>query len=270
MKLNNINISTLIVNKYINTHNYKCNYDTLPRPFHSLAIMMKGTGILHCKGEIIPIHPEDVFFIPQNCTYRSFWQISSVDKEISFYSMHFSFSTQINDFSQSKNKIQKFNIENTDSFIHKYKKLQECLFNLPSNHFVTASIFFNILSIAVSKMNICSDNDRFGQIKPAIDYLQLNFNSSVPVKYLASLCFLSESRFFTLFKKQTGMSPIRYKNYLKLNQIAQYLLLYPNKSIETISDEFSFSSPMYLIRQFKQQFGKTPHQYRKDAQFYKI
>ena len=126
------------------------------------------------------------------------------------------------DFIQYQNKIRKFNIKDTSSFTQKYEKLQQCLLNSQNNNFITAATFFDILSIAISKMNTHLNTDLLEKIKPAMNYLQLNSNSAVSVKYLASLCFLSESRFFTLFKKQTGMSPIQYKNHLKLNKIAQY------------------------------------------------
>lgn len=270
MKLTDINISTLFLHKCASSHDYKCNYENLPRPYHSVAIMLKGTCILHCQGEITPIYPGDAFFIPQNCTYRSSWHIDNIDQEVTFFSMHFSFDAPVNDFAKYKNKIQKLNMEDTSYLIKKFEELQGYLLSSLENSFLPVSLFFEILSVVSSAMNTYQKGELFEKIKPAIDYLQINFQSSVSIRYLASLCFLSESRFFTLFKRQTGMSPIKYKNYLKLNQIAQYLLLYPDKSIENISDTFYFSSPVYLIRQFKKQFGKTPYQYRKDARPYKI
>lgn len=270
MKLSDINVSTLFINKYTRNLDYKNNYEKSPIPYHSLAIMLKGTCSLHCKGEVTSVYPGDVFFIPQNCLYRSSWHIDAADREVSFYSMHFSFDTAVSDFNLYNYKIQKFSIADATVLINKFEELQNCLLYSLKNNFYTASLFFDILSVAISEMNTSRTGDFSVKIKPSVEYLQKNFHSSVSVKFLASICFLSESRFFTLFKKQTGMSPIQYKNYLKLNQIAQYLLLYPDKSIEDIADEFGFSSSVYLIRQFKKQFGKNPFYYRKEALLYKI
>ena len=111
-------------------------------------------------------------------------------------------------------------------------------------------------------MKISPDNNNSQKIAPALEYLHTNFNQPVSIKQLATLCYLSESRFFALFKKQLGMSPIQYKNQLKINRAAQYILIYPYKSIEEIADEFDFSSPVFFIRQFKKYFGITPLQYK--------
>ena len=160
MKLNNVNISTLIVNKYINTHNYKCNYNALPRSFYSLALMLKRSGFYIVKEKTFPFN-QNTFFTPQNCTYRSFLML------------HF------DDFIQYQNKIRKI----------KYEKLQQCLLNSQNDNFITAATFFDILSIAISKMNTPLGHcDRLKKIKPAMNYLQLSSDPAVPVKYLVCLC----------------------------------------------------------------------------------
>lgn len=40
MKLSDINVSTLFINKYTRNLDYKNNYEKSPIPYHSLAIML--------------------------------------------------------------------------------------------------------------------------------------------------------------------------------------------------------------------------------------
>ena len=46
-----------------------------------------------------------------------------------------------------------------------------------------------------------------------------------------------------------------------------WLLFDKNKSIEEISNEFGFDSPIYFRRVFKKLTGKTPTEYRNDGEF---
>ena len=78
-------------------------------------------------------------------------------------------------------------------------------------------------------------------ITPAIDYIENHFKESISIKALTDLCNLSESHFFALFKKQTGLSPTHYKHNL-LVQNAIDMLTTSDKTIEEISEELNFSS----------------------------
>lgn len=69
MKLSDINVSTLFINKYTRNLDYKNNYEKSLIPYHSLAIMLKGTCSLHCKGEVTSVYPGDVFLFRKTvCT----------------------------------------------------------------------------------------------------------------------------------------------------------------------------------------------------------
>lgn len=262
MEFKDIDITTLIVNKYIDDHNYNCNYNNAPRPFHSIAIMLNGTATLFYNKTAIPLAPGDVFYIPQGSTYASTWKLDRRNSHISYFSMHFSFEKQLKDLYLNSHPLQKFAVENVVDLIEKYERLQRNLLLAPQNNYYSVSVFFEILASILPKMTAASGSSFVRKIEPALKFLQTNLNQPVSIKQLASLCYLSESRFFTLFKKQTGMSPIQYKNQLKMKRAAQYILIYPYKSIEEIANDFDFSSPVFFIRQFKKYFGITPLQYK--------
>ena len=83
----------------------------------------------------------------------------------------------------------------------------------------------------------------------------------------AALCCVSKPRFFALFKKFTGASPVVYKNAACTEAAAKYLIAFPNRSVEEIAYEFRFSSPVYFARLFKKRFGVSPAAYRKARLF---
>ncbi len=83
------------------------------------------------------------------------------------------------------------------------------------------------------------------------------------IPYLASLCRMSESGFYALFRKQMGMTPIDYKNRQCCIKAAE-LLRSTDYTVEYISEKLNFSSPMYLRKVLFSHFGKTPREIRKE------
>lgn len=99
-------------------------------------------------------------------------------------------------------------------------------------------------------------------LKPALDYIELNYRNQITQTQLADLCHLSPAYFSRLFAKEMGESPSVYLSRKKI-QHACDLLENSELSINQISDELNFSSPGYFIKVFKKFEGITPLVYRK-------
>ncbi len=120
--------------------------------------------------------------------------------------------------------------------------------------------FYTILSYAaehIPKTDTVTDT-----ILPALEWLREE-NDDFKVKDLAALCFVSESRFYTLFKKATGYSPVDYKNLLKLHRALP--LLRSGATVEEICDRLHFCSPCYFRRLLRKFFNKTPSQLKNET-----
>lgn len=87
-----------------------------------------------------------------------------------------------------------------------------------------------------------NDDNYYDKLQPAIDFLNENYMSSIRIGELADMCIMSDSRFFALFKKLTGKSPIAYKNGVKLKNAARILTAYPNKSVDEVAEEFGYQT----------------------------
>ena len=149
----------------------------------------------------------DVFYIPQGSTYSSFWETDETSPHISYFSMHFSFEKPPENFYNTTYPMQKFFVDDLPFLIGKYERLQENLLLPAENNFSSAALFFEILATVLPKMNMTANNQMNKKIEPALQYIRTNPNKPVSVKHLSALCFLSESRFFTLFRQQVGVSP---------------------------------------------------------------
>lgn len=96
-----------------------------------------------------------------------------------------------------------------------------------------------------------------------LDYITQNFLEIETLDQLAQTFFISKFHLCRIFKKFTGLSVIQYINILKL-QLACKLLTESNLSITEIGMECGFNSQIYFCKIFKNNYGISPSQYRRN------
>ena len=105
-----------------------------------------------------------------------------------------------------------------------------------------------------------NDNRQF--VLHCVEYIENNYNQNISINTLAKLCHCSESGFFKLFRKSTGVTPITYKHNIMI-QHALDLLSHTTLSIEEVSSKTGFSSSNYFRTVFLKLTGTTPKELRK-------
>jgi len=79
---------------------------------------------------------------------------------------------------------------------------------------------------------------------------------------------LSPARLRQLFKKDTGLSPIRYLKRLRMNSAAK-LLQSSFLSIKEIASQAGFGDSSHFVRDFRTHYGLTPTEFRTRSQRFK-
>jgi AraC-like DNA-binding protein len=126
--------------------------------------------------------------------------------------------------------------------------------------FRTLSLLSDVLDFA-DKATGRSDGGRIGA---AIDYLNNHYVENITVAELADKCFMSEGHLYRLFAEELGMSPIDYKNSLRIRK-AETLLCDPECSVGEIAAILGFENACYFSRIFKARTGLSPMQFRKKS-----
>lgn len=98
---------------------------------------------------------------------------------------------------------------------------------------------------------------KYQRLRPALLDMDENLSDNQPIEYYAQLCNISAPTFYRLFKDYTGMSPIEYRNNLRL-QLAQTKLRSGECTVSEVADLCGFSNLSYFTRLYKKQFGRTP------------
>ena len=89
-----------------------------------------------------------------------------------------------------------------------------------------------------------------------------HYSEKLSIKEMAEACGFSQSHFMKFFKTTIGVSFTSYLNDYRLT-MASRLLLSSEDSILTIAGDTGFDNLSYFNRVFKQRFGMTPREFRR-------
>lgn len=255
------NFSFCLAVKYQKNKDYTCDFSKIPRPCHNLAFILEGEGRIISDDITLNVKKGDILFIPKNSTYISKWLAKP---NSAFLSVHFNFMPTVNPFNDKNVPVQLLPNDNFDQLLSAVQTIQTYQRTNDLTSFLYLSAFYYLCGTLLPKVKTIQKAHYESNITPAISYLENNSTSPCSIEQLANLCYLSPSRFFYLFKKKMGCTPITYKNKITIQKISQALLFYKDKSIESIAHEHGFESSIYFTRLFKRLTGKTPSQFRKD------
>lgn len=235
------------------------DYSALPRPTHNVAILTHGRGIMREGERTVEVKAGEILFVPKYARYTSRWL---GDPDIRFQTIHFDYTWQNDPLRGKRIPVQKLPLPVTEDIAADYAFLYEHQSDAGADAFAGVSRFFGLCHKLFARFEY-EPLDESRSIQPALDCIERNYRQNIRVRDLAALCCLSESRFYTCFKKETGVSPIQYKNILSIQHAMYALVADPGRSIEALSAEYGFESPVYFRRLFKSITGTTPTQYRR-------
>jgi AraC family L-rhamnose operon regulatory protein RhaS len=95
----------------------------------------------------------------------------------------------------------------------------------------------------------------------AQEYLAASIDRDIHVEDVSALVHLSTGYFHELFQRETGTTPARYHQRLRISA-AKRRLIEERNSITDIAMELGFSSSQYFSTTFKKVVGLTPQSYR--------
>ncbi len=220
-------------------------------PNHFFAYMLCGKCKIATKSETVNINEGDIFYIPDKCSYQSYWY---GNPDIKFISLGFRY------FPNFKNKFYPIqiipNIDKTHEFF--------CLLsNKTQLSPADIGIFYTLAGILIPSMTditVCRTKEI---VQRTEEYLiQHPFSETYE---LAKNFAISESTLYSAFKKSSDITLNQLKNKILLEK-AKKLIVTTDKSIEYISDLMHFSSASYFRKKFRVMFNMSPREMRKKYQ----
>ena len=97
-------------------------------------------------------------------------------------------------------------------------------------------------------------------VNSIIRILKENINNKITQEDISGMLGYSISYMSKVFKKITGMAPIKYLNDMRIDE-AKKLIAEDTMSLKDISEKLGFDTVQYFSTQFKKSTNLTPSQY---------
>ncbi|NLO35020.1 MAG: AraC family transcriptional regulator [Clostridiaceae bacterium] len=227
----------------------------------SIGLLLAGTVDIVSARTRFTAGPGDLIYIPRDLAYTSTWAGSP---QISFYSLRFTFArprlAPETGAVPSRYHLQKIN-GHDDAIPALFEQLHSECNKKDGSPGQALSVFYQLFTQLTPMLRQEEPETGNSPVQRAVRALETNPALDFSVPQLARFCGMSESNFYLLFKKQTGCSPVTYRNRVRVRQAIE-LLAGSQASVEWISQTLNFSSPAYFRRVFKSFTGVTPHEIR--------
>lgn len=253
-------LSFFTVGHYQYENSNVCDFSNCPRPHTCMGLILEGEGTFYFGGEEVTVYPGDIIYVPITSKYISKWK---GNPNISYISMHFVFEGRGIYRRDRIYKIQKITLPDFPKLKSDFEFAFANYNSSDSDKLKVLNIFYGVMSLVCEKLKYTEIKSYDPRIEKAIEYIEQNSENDISVPYLADLCSMSISHFYSYFKSATGVTPIEYKLRFTINRAIQLLTINSKKSIEEISSELGFYSSTYFRRVFKKFTKKTPSEYRK-------
>ncbi len=225
---------------------------------NTIFFITEGEGSLSSGEYESNFSDDDVFFMPSGC-----------ECEYSFEQKGFPSAYAINFKLIGKEYVDKANVnllhvgaekKNTNRIIRMIiqQMIEKNEKNAPGKELLLISYLYKIIHELYNSKNE-KPNTR-GEIQKGIKYIEANYLDEFEIEGVARNCGMCLSLFYKSFKENTGLTPIEYKNRLKIDRAIE-LLKEKGHSLEDISNALNFCNQSYFIRTFKHFTGFTPKQF---------
>jgi AraC-like DNA-binding protein len=104
---------------------------------------------------------------------------------------------------------------------------------------------------------IASVGSQSHRVARAIDWLKINYAEPLRIEALAARAQMSPSGLHHHFRQLTGMSPLQYQKWLRLNE-ARRLMLSEGADAATAAFSVGYESPSQFSREYARLFGAPP------------
>lgn len=270
-----------LLNTGFSTLGQEWNYSNVISPFTRLYFIQEGEGFILPNNKMHQLKPGYLYLIPSFiiCNYHC-------TDILSQYYIHFTnqFPTGLNvyDFLSIKNEVKalpfdkylferlielnkELALKQSDPKIYEKENWRSTLPTSSENkaHLESLGILKQLLSRFIEESKLETKNiQQFSDFRKVFQYINSNIDKEIRIETLAELAHYSYDHFTRVFKKTTGMLPLKYINMKKIEK-AQILLLTTNMTQNEICDETGFNNLPYFYRVFQKQTGSTPARYRR-------
>lgn len=196
-----------------------------------------------------------IVYLPNNVTYKSEWSAGTDGKYISV-------NFQLDElYITLPDSICIAAVDRNSYYLNMFRKIYDIWIKGALGYKI--EVLSEIYRLIYSLMNesiYSHAKAEYRTIYKGILYLENNYLSDVSVSELAEMCSTCESNFRRLFRRYKKMSPVTYKNYLRIQKACD-LLRTGEYSVTEAAYAVNIDDISYFHKLFTRFTGCTPKQF---------
>ncbi len=122
--------------------------------------------------------------------------------------------------------------------------------------------YVQALLLLVRRWFVDPPKEDHGLVGRCLSYLHEHYTEDFEIEAMAHAVAVSPSYLFRSFKKKMGVTPMHYRNTLRIEK-SKLLLCESDRRIELVALDLGFQDVKYFSNLFKQLVGQTPGVFRK-------
>ncbi len=220
--------------------------------------VVSGTIVFELKNsKVIKVSAGDIVYLPYGVPYHSWWEDGEKSE---FISLLFEMYTPTGEEISLTNGIYVLYRDGANKFYDILYKMFSIYHARTVNwRLLLKSHFYNFLSRLLYELSYSQieESNFSSEINNGIVYLENHYMKNVSIKELADKCNVSESTFRRNFIKFKGVSPVVYRNDLRLQHAYDFLSsgLF---TVTEVAEMVGFADVPYFSKSFKKKFNTTP------------
>lgn len=269
MNITDINLITFDDRAKNNSFYASCTHSTRNKKIHwhdfyEMHLITSGTVTEYINGQKIEMDSGYIYFLKPYDIHEYY-----CEQPITLYKIQFLLDILDEDIqkvfmSNNYRVIMKLQEQQLDTFLPLFSKVVEEYNSKNPNNFKMIKHLMNCLAIETMRLNQSLNHDTANSdiMVLALDYIHKNYTRHITMQQVADFVGLTPNYFCSKFHKEIGQSFKQYLKTLQLNHAAT-LLRVTDTSISNICSESGIPSLTNFMQSFKEQYGMTPSQYRK-------
>ena len=271
MNIKDINLVTFDTNKSRNNsfyasrthrhHDKKIHW----HDFYEFHLITSGNVTEQINGQKIEMDANYMYFLKPYDIHEYY-----CDEPITLYKIQFMLDILDEDIqktflSHNYKMIKKLTDEELDTFQPLFSRIVK---EYNANTFASFKIIKHLMNVLALETLRLMQNQNHNALNSnmmvrALDFIHKNYTKNITMQQVADFVGLTPNYFCSKFHKETGSSFKQYLKTLQLNHAAT-LLRVTDASISNICAECGIPSLANFMQSFKEYYGMTPSQYRKN------
>ncbi len=231
-------------------------------PSSSFICIVSGSLTVNAGANKLELAEGDLFYIPEGVRYTAIW---SGNPRIEYYSLNVlsnSYDSSLSSGGFALQKIEKLSTQETFDTVKQIFALMQTEMRVKK---IEALGLYYAFYAKTFPLLVTAEPEKYSPVLvKAIEHIEKNYTENFSIAELAATCFVSESRLHHIFTEKLGITPIKYRNQLRVERAAHDLRS-SSLPIESIAERHGFNSPTYFRETFKEYTGLTPTEYRRIA-----